>query len=177
MLYRKRNENMTELQHSEGLLVGFCAKKLQDELSLLSHYLYYILHGGNVTSSPSVYCRDLQMELKLPIQRGGSWAPCEQKWFVVLKSDSSQYSSSTNKTTAAKVKTRMTFFKGSLMNSCFCPTLLFLCSDGVTGSSLGARMLQGGVKKGLLLRNMQVEWAASAWCQRPVGQDDGRVKL
>lgn len=29
-------------------------------------------------------------------------------------------------------------------------------SDG-TGTSLGARMLQGGVKKGLLLRNMQVE--------------------
>ncbi|XP_031700911.1 RNA-binding protein 10 [Anarrhichthys ocellatus] len=29
--------------------------------------------------------------------------------------------------------------------------------DGITGSSLGARMLQGGVKKGLLLRNMQVE--------------------
>lgn len=29
--------------------------------------------------------------------------------------------------------------------------------DGVTGTSLGARMLQGGVKKGLLLRNMQVE--------------------
>ncbi|KAM4610906.1 RNA-binding protein 10 isoform 2-T2 [Polymixia lowei] len=29
--------------------------------------------------------------------------------------------------------------------------------DGVTGSSLGARMLQGGVKKGLLLRNMQVD--------------------
>ncbi|KAM3871728.1 RNA-binding protein 10 [Diretmus argenteus] len=29
--------------------------------------------------------------------------------------------------------------------------------DGVTGSSLGARMLQGCVKKGLLLRNMQVE--------------------
>lgn len=35
--------------------------------------------------------------------------------------------------------------------------MLFLCSDGVTGTSLGARMLQGGVKKGLLLRNMQVE--------------------
>ncbi|XP_062420735.1 RNA-binding protein 10 isoform X2 [Pungitius pungitius] len=29
--------------------------------------------------------------------------------------------------------------------------------DGLTGGSLGARMLQGGVKKGLLLRNMQVE--------------------
>ncbi|XP_013873146.1 RNA-binding protein 10 isoform X2 [Austrofundulus limnaeus] len=29
--------------------------------------------------------------------------------------------------------------------------------DGITGSSLGARMLQGGMKKGLLLRNMQVE--------------------
>ncbi|TMS16258.1 RNA-binding protein 10 [Larimichthys crocea] len=29
--------------------------------------------------------------------------------------------------------------------------------DGITGSSLGARMLQGGVKRGLLLRNMQVE--------------------
>ncbi|XP_056157694.1 RNA-binding protein 10 [Lampris incognitus] len=29
--------------------------------------------------------------------------------------------------------------------------------DGVTGSSLGARMLQGCVKKGILLRNMQVE--------------------
>uniref|UniRef100_A0A674NBZ5 RNA binding motif protein 10 n=1 Tax=Takifugu rubripes TaxID=31033 RepID=A0A674NBZ5_TAKRU len=29
--------------------------------------------------------------------------------------------------------------------------------DGVMGTSLGARMLQGGVKKGLLLRNMQVE--------------------
>ncbi|XP_076022675.1 RNA-binding protein 10 isoform X2 [Genypterus blacodes] len=29
--------------------------------------------------------------------------------------------------------------------------------DAVSGSSLGARMLQGGVKKGLLLRNMQVE--------------------
>ncbi|XP_077439840.1 RNA-binding protein 10 isoform X1 [Vanacampus margaritifer] len=29
--------------------------------------------------------------------------------------------------------------------------------DGITGSSLGARMLQGGVKKGLLLRNMQTE--------------------
>ncbi|KAM9350756.1 RNA-binding protein 10 [Symphorus nematophorus] len=29
--------------------------------------------------------------------------------------------------------------------------------DGITGTSLGARMLQGGVKKGLLLRNMQVE--------------------
>ncbi|XP_040905900.1 RNA-binding protein 10 isoform X2 [Toxotes jaculatrix] len=28
---------------------------------------------------------------------------------------------------------------------------------GITGTSLGARMLQGGVKKGLLLRNMQVE--------------------
>lgn len=32
-------------------------------------------------------------------------------------------------------------------------------SDGVMGTSLGARMLQGGVKKGLLLRNMQVEWS------------------
>ncbi|XP_022047500.2 RNA-binding protein 10 [Acanthochromis polyacanthus] len=29
--------------------------------------------------------------------------------------------------------------------------------DGITGTSLGARMLQGGVKRGLLLRNMQVE--------------------
>ncbi|XP_029995115.1 RNA-binding protein 10 isoform X1 [Sphaeramia orbicularis] len=29
--------------------------------------------------------------------------------------------------------------------------------DGILGTSLGARMLQGGVKKGLLLRNMQVE--------------------
>ncbi|XP_056446716.1 RNA-binding protein 10 isoform X2 [Gadus chalcogrammus] len=29
--------------------------------------------------------------------------------------------------------------------------------DGVTGTSLGARMLQGGLKKGLLLRNMQTE--------------------
>uniref|UniRef100_A0A3P8P772 RNA binding motif protein 10 n=1 Tax=Astatotilapia calliptera TaxID=8154 RepID=A0A3P8P772_ASTCA len=29
--------------------------------------------------------------------------------------------------------------------------------DGVTDTSLGARMLQGGVKRGLLLRNMQVE--------------------
>uniref|UniRef100_A0A673X959 RNA binding motif protein 10 n=1 Tax=Salmo trutta TaxID=8032 RepID=A0A673X959_SALTR len=29
--------------------------------------------------------------------------------------------------------------------------------DGTAGSSLGARMLQGGVKKGLLLRNMQVD--------------------
>ncbi|XP_042264536.1 RNA-binding protein 10 isoform X2 [Thunnus maccoyii] len=29
--------------------------------------------------------------------------------------------------------------------------------DGITGTSLGARMLQGGVKKGLLLHNMQVE--------------------
>ncbi|KAM9856021.1 RNA-binding protein 10 [Aulostomus maculatus] len=29
--------------------------------------------------------------------------------------------------------------------------------DGITGTSLGARMLQGGVKKGLLLRNMQME--------------------
>ncbi|XP_074537634.1 RNA-binding protein 10 isoform X2 [Halichoeres trimaculatus] len=29
--------------------------------------------------------------------------------------------------------------------------------DGISGTSLGARMLQGGVKKGLLLRNMQVE--------------------
>ncbi|KAK1897836.1 RNA-binding protein 10 [Dissostichus eleginoides] len=29
--------------------------------------------------------------------------------------------------------------------------------DGITGTSLGARMLQGGVKKGFLLRNMQVE--------------------
>lgn len=29
--------------------------------------------------------------------------------------------------------------------------------DGITGMSLGARMLQGGVKRGLLLRNMQVE--------------------
>nr|XP_046252043.1 RNA-binding protein 10 isoform X2 [Scatophagus argus] len=29
--------------------------------------------------------------------------------------------------------------------------------DGIRGTSLGARMLQGGVKKGLLLRNMQVE--------------------
>ncbi|XP_017270557.1 RNA-binding protein 10 [Kryptolebias marmoratus] len=29
--------------------------------------------------------------------------------------------------------------------------------DGITGSSLGARMLQGGIKKGLLMRNMQVE--------------------
>ncbi|XP_026188098.1 RNA-binding protein 10 isoform X2 [Mastacembelus armatus] len=29
--------------------------------------------------------------------------------------------------------------------------------DGMTGISLGARMLQGGVKKGLLLRNMQME--------------------
>ncbi|KAK5863653.1 hypothetical protein PBY51_000667 [Eleginops maclovinus] len=29
--------------------------------------------------------------------------------------------------------------------------------DGITGTSLGARMLQGGVKKGLLLRNMQVD--------------------
>lgn len=34
---------------------------------------------------------------------------------------------------------------------------LSLFSDGITGTSLGARMLQGGVKKGLLLRNMQVE--------------------
>ncbi|KAG7519628.1 hypothetical protein JOB18_012295 [Solea senegalensis] len=34
-----------------------------------------------------------------------------------------------------------------------------MCSpiDGITGTSLGARMLQGGVKKGLLFRNMQVE--------------------
>uniref|UniRef100_I3K387 RNA binding motif protein 10 n=1 Tax=Oreochromis niloticus TaxID=8128 RepID=I3K387_ORENI len=31
------------------------------------------------------------------------------------------------------------------------------CSDGITDTSLGARMLQGGVKRGLLLRNMQVE--------------------
>ncbi|XP_064877078.1 LOW QUALITY PROTEIN: RNA-binding protein 10-like [Oncorhynchus nerka] len=31
------------------------------------------------------------------------------------------------------------------------------CNDGTAGSSLGARMLQGGVKKGLLLRNMQVD--------------------
>lgn len=38
---------------------------------------------------------------------------------------------------------------------------LFLCSDGISGTSLGARMLQGGVKKGLLLRNMQVEWTSS----------------
>uniref|UniRef100_A0A8D3A0Y2 RNA-binding protein 10-like n=1 Tax=Scophthalmus maximus TaxID=52904 RepID=A0A8D3A0Y2_SCOMX len=30
-------------------------------------------------------------------------------------------------------------------------------SDGIMGSTLGARMLQGGVKKGLLFRNMQVE--------------------
>ncbi|KAM9752480.1 RNA-binding protein 10 isoform 2-T6 [Menidia menidia] len=29
--------------------------------------------------------------------------------------------------------------------------------DGFTGTSLGARMLQGGVKRGLLLRNMQVD--------------------
>ncbi|XP_026224140.1 RNA-binding protein 10 isoform X3 [Anabas testudineus] len=29
--------------------------------------------------------------------------------------------------------------------------------DGISGTSLGARMLQGGVKKGLLLHNMQVE--------------------
>ncbi|XP_035500657.2 RNA-binding protein 10 isoform X2 [Scophthalmus maximus] len=29
--------------------------------------------------------------------------------------------------------------------------------DGIMGSTLGARMLQGGVKKGLLFRNMQVE--------------------
>ncbi|XP_065816995.1 RNA-binding protein 10 isoform X2 [Labrus bergylta] len=29
--------------------------------------------------------------------------------------------------------------------------------DGISGTSLGARMLQGGVKKGLLFRNMQVE--------------------
>ncbi|XP_029910900.1 RNA-binding protein 10 isoform X2 [Myripristis murdjan] len=29
--------------------------------------------------------------------------------------------------------------------------------DSITGTSLGARMLQGGVKKGILLRNMQVE--------------------
>ncbi|XP_051913156.1 RNA-binding protein 10 isoform X1 [Hippocampus zosterae] len=29
--------------------------------------------------------------------------------------------------------------------------------DGITGSSLGARMLQGGVKKGLLLRNIQMQ--------------------
>ncbi|XP_041656204.1 RNA-binding protein 10 [Cheilinus undulatus] len=29
--------------------------------------------------------------------------------------------------------------------------------DGISGTSLGARMLQGGVKRGLLLRNMQVE--------------------
>ncbi|XP_068452768.1 RNA-binding protein 10 [Clinocottus analis] len=29
--------------------------------------------------------------------------------------------------------------------------------DGLTGGSLGARMLQGGVKKGFLLRNMQVD--------------------
>lgn len=29
--------------------------------------------------------------------------------------------------------------------------------DGITDTSLGARMLQGGVKRGLLLRNMQVE--------------------
>ncbi|XP_037540764.1 RNA-binding protein 10 [Nematolebias whitei] len=29
--------------------------------------------------------------------------------------------------------------------------------DGITGTSLGARMLQGGMKKGLLLRNKQVE--------------------
>jgi len=34
---------------------------------------------------------------------------------------------------------------------------LSLFSDGITGTSLGARMLQGGVKRGLLLRNMQVE--------------------
>lgn len=33
----------------------------------------------------------------------------------------------------------------------------FFCSDGLTGTSLGARMLQGGMKKGLLLRNKQVE--------------------
>ncbi|CAJ1085098.1 RNA-binding protein 10 isoform X4 [Xyrichtys novacula] len=33
----------------------------------------------------------------------------------------------------------------------------FSLIDGITGTSLGARMLQGGVKKGLLLRNMQVE--------------------
>lgn len=39
----------------------------------------------------------------------------------------------------------------------FLVLLFCLCSDGITGTSLGARMLQGGVKKGLLLRNMQVE--------------------
>lgn len=33
----------------------------------------------------------------------------------------------------------------------------FSLIDGITGTSLGARMLQGGVKKGLLLHNMQVE--------------------
>lgn len=33
----------------------------------------------------------------------------------------------------------------------FCPI------DGISGTSLGARMLQGGVKKGLLLRNMPME--------------------
>ncbi|KAM3617410.1 uncharacterized protein V6R79_005784 [Siganus canaliculatus] len=33
----------------------------------------------------------------------------------------------------------------------------FSPNDGITGISLGARMLQGGVKKGLLLRNVQVE--------------------
>ncbi|XP_047446757.1 RNA-binding protein 10 isoform X2 [Mugil cephalus] len=33
----------------------------------------------------------------------------------------------------------------------------FSLMDGISGSSLGARMLQGGVKRGLLLRNMQVE--------------------
>ncbi|KAG9353186.1 hypothetical protein JZ751_017762 [Albula glossodonta] len=33
----------------------------------------------------------------------------------------------------------------------------FSAIDGVTGNSLGARMLQGGVKRGLLVRNIQVE--------------------
>lgn len=39
-----------------------------------------------------------------------------------------------------------------------------LFSDGITGSSLGARMLQGGVKKGLLLRNIQMQWAVMLQC-------------
>ncbi|KAJ8404650.1 hypothetical protein AAFF_G00335130 [Aldrovandia affinis] len=33
----------------------------------------------------------------------------------------------------------------------------FSAIDGVSGNSLGARMLQGGVKRGLLVRNIQVE--------------------
>lgn len=40
-----------------------------------------------------------------------------------------------------------------------CALFYFLssCSDGITDTSHGARMLQGGVKRGLMLRNMQVE--------------------